>query len=242
MIVLPTPVGVFPFLSTGKRTLQSPPHACGGVSDMGKPVLYLFLSSPRLWGCFTWQTYHRKILRPPHACGGVSSWRFMSIRAFWSSPRLWGCFFVDRHFVFPFLVLPTPVGVFLNQNQQNNAQWCPPHACGGVSTGLQSCKTKNQSSPRLWGCFQIEVDNRLIGKVLPTPVGVFLKIHRRDKEHDRPPHACGGVSIPCQTPSPLRQSSPRLWGCFCVLRTEPKPSIVLPTPVGVFPLDFAIKL
>ena len=96
------------------------------------------------------------------------------------------------------------------------------------------------SSPRLWGCFFLEVINYFFAEVFPTPVGVFLRINWIYFVTLSLPHACGGVSGQGGGVALQRRSSPRLWGFFYVHRHFGRNLAVFPTPVGVFPLKFLI--
>ena len=51
-MVFPTCVGVFLESGDSVKSAYSLPHVCGGVSDTSNLVRYVFLSSPRVWGCF----------------------------------------------------------------------------------------------------------------------------------------------------------------------------------------------
>ena len=74
-----------------------------------------------------------------------------------------------------------------------------------------------------------------MGRVFPTPVGVFLL--RSDCFYVEPglPHARGGVSSPVEAGHVLLLSSPRPWGCFYLCKVKERLGEVFPTPVGVFP-------
>ena len=110
-----------------------------------------------------------------------------------------------------------------------------PHACGGVSVNNVLQSVIAESSPRLWGCFFLAPYGLAPLFVFPTPVGVFLLLHGRRQHPESLPHACGGVSGPCWPIFAVCMSSPRLWGCFCVLDGSTYKCRVFPTPVGVFP-------
>ena len=234
-LVFPTPVGVFLRAHAVHRSGQRLPHACGGVSLLISSVSCFGLSSPRLWGCFLVISsgFARGRVFPtpvgvfprrewcgcmsrrlPHACGGVS-WMLL----YWTmSPA----------------VFPTPVGVFPLLVWFDGLVVRLPHACGGVSAIAQVARSGRPSSPRLWGCFSQQLVPRRPAPVFPTPVGVFPKIHKRGKPHERLPHARGGVSV-CECPAiDAALSSPRPWGCFWFSPRDPFRPAVFPTPVGVF--------
>ena len=204
------------FLPTLKKTIKSRclPHARGGVSADGTPVLLIMQSSPRPWGCFwgrEWgarptgvfptpvgvflarHSLWRRRASLPHARGGVSPRYQEKFREWLSSPRPWGCFRL------------------LNVHPQ-----------------------QKKSSPRPWGCFYGGCPGQGEAGVFPTPVGVFPPAHCLGRTRSGLPHARGGVSTSLCKSSVLCMSSPRPWGCFPAC---PSPSCirpVFPTPVGVF--------
>ncbi len=92
------------------------------------------------------------------------------------------------------MVFPTPVGVFLGDDPCWRLQVCLPHACGGVSAGIDGRGPQSRSSPRLWGCFSALRMESAKGAVFPTPVGVFLLFTVSLVNVIGLPHACGGVS------------------------------------------------
>ena len=152
--VFPTHVGVFLFHELRLDLYRGLPHACGGVSFISTAYTPLYLSSPRMWGCFLAELTHmlRTLVFPthvgvflaqgpqslgrvglPHACGGVSSFARTFCGAFLSSPRMWGCFHHDAFVHADTSVFPTHVGVFL--------------------APLEWLADRLGSSPRMWGCF-----------------------------------------------------------------------------------------
>ena len=218
---------------------KSLPHACGGVSSLGSAQDYRHPSSPRLWGCFQRQIAEAQrdevfptpvgvflMLRPmqqpasglPHACGGVSSFGSLVSISKPSSPRLWGCFQAGDGRRPEYCVFPTPVGVFPTTTWLIRSATSLPHACGGVSkVWICLCDIK-WSSPRLWGCFPRWWYRLRLVLVFPTPVGVFPQETLSFRPTSCLPHACGGVSFrECKTVG-IQKSSPRLWGCFCLMR------------------------
>ena len=129
--VFPTPVGVFLKVSDKMKIDGCLPHARGGVSTTGKPIMLSITSSPRPWGCFYVPpfgttsctvfptpvgvflgiiTSSRKLICLPHARGGVSSLMPASQKPSSSSPRPWGCFQIGALEKVKFPVFPTPVG------------------------------------------------------------------------------------------------------------------------------------
>ena len=109
-----------------------------------------------------------------------------------------------------------------------------PHARGGVSPQRFPPPWFASSSPRPWGCFFFDTAGRWRCSVFPTPVGVFLNLHCPTDHFHCLPHARGGVSWFIRSSHFRRKSSPRPWGCFCLLLSLRARLYVFPTPVGVF--------
>ena len=168
--------------------------------------------------------------------GGVS--RGQSSRFFpgWSSPRAWGCFRFLRARYRRDRVFPTCVGVFPLSHWRPLCHSCLPHVRGGVSARVSAGRRKTSSSPRAWGCFFSLTDTRLLYRVFPTCVGVFLGIERAMDARLRLPHVRGGVSNSIYAWQRFVVSSPRAWGCFHFHQRDKRRGRVFPTCVGVFPL------
>ena len=193
-MVFPTHVGVFLPLPSAISLPMSLPHARGGVSRKRLPFAPRISSSPRTWGCFlprhakpsrsaVFPTHvgvfltvvddRLRALGLPHARGGVSSHRSHGLSVSASSPRTWGCFRLADHYLRPFSVFPTHVGVFLFSSVVSRLSSCLPHARGGVSSLLILAAFGGQSSPRTWGCFSWDMYTQPLWLVFPTHVGVF---------------------------------------------------------------------
>ena len=69
--VFPTCVGVFPRQATGEGASSRLPHVRGGVSGKSKAGLLRPLSSPRAWGCFCFDQFHRRASVVFPTCVGV---------------------------------------------------------------------------------------------------------------------------------------------------------------------------
>ncbi len=175
--VFPTPVGVFLINDGFNLMIARLPHARGGVSNDIKDLHVNMLSSPRPWGCFhsgcrsqifvcvfptpegvflalMQQDYDYRGL--PHARGGVSVLIVCWPCVAGSSPRPWGCFLRWQSVRRMLIVFPTPVGVFLAFGSISGIGICLPHARGGVSKDDVRKNFPVVSSPRPWGCFQLD--------------------------------------------------------------------------------------
>ena len=131
-----------------------------------------------------------------------------------SSPHPWGCFPVRQSAPKPQGVFPTPVGVFLKEQEIQNLFAGLPHTRGGVSRHKPGTAQGSPSSPHPWGCF-LAVRYGL-GKraVFPTPVGVFPAVLTSPLLAASLPHTRGGVSKGRATNGKQAVSSPHPWGCF----------------------------
>ena len=170
----------------------------------------------------------------PHACGGVSMFQRVDNRRAVSSPRMWGCFQVKAQLERMDRVFPTHVGVFPHDAHEGFCSERLPHACGGVSMRTGNASSLGRSSPRMWGCFLVLKLPPKLEPVFPTHVGVFPIPHRNDERRTRLPHACGGVSYVYQCEIDIKESSPRMWGCFRGEEARLLLRVVFPTHVGVF--------
>ncbi len=161
--VFPTHVGVFLTGGSLKVSLQSLPHARGGVSVVKRRTRLRGGSSPRTWG--------------------VSVSIFTQAIGAQSSPRTWGCFQRGVKNRLGDRVFPTHVGVFPIVSRLSVTLTGLPHACGGVSYADDEGYFNAKSSPRMWGCFFVYPVHRKRRIVFPTHVGVFLTTpvnrHRR---------------------------------------------------------------
>ena len=176
-----------------------------------KKVNNLSVSSPRTWGCFprSCQSSANRRVFPTHVGVFLDS----ALKAE-SSPRTWGCFYTSNAWATVGKVFPTHVGVFPLGEKLRKINRRLPHARGGVSGDGFGAFDMAQSSPRTWGCFQVD------GTFGKSFVGL--------------PHARGGVSSTSGRFFGSAMSSPRTWGCFQVVGDLGPGCVVFPTHVGVF--------
>ena len=171
----------------------------------------------------------------PHARGGVSTYGYLTKHARMSSPRTWGCFQGRVRFHSQCRVFPTHVGVFLSPTCSARIWNRLPHARGGVSSTPPLWNGSARSSPRTWGCFRAFAMIETVPGVVPTHVGVFLRVGTFPDGYCRLPHARGGVSSGGTMEFTALESSPRTWGCFYDYDCPYGYAGVFPTHVGVFP-------
>src|SRR5690625_5651003 len=106
-------------------------------------------------------------------------------------------------------VFPTHVGVFPTAPHRCSRGYCLPHACGGVSHAVDAIRYALESSPRMWGCFQVSKVKEKEMKVFPTHVGVFHHVDEAPTLGVSLPHACGGVATISVMRTPTPWPSPR---------------------------------
>ncbi len=233
-LVFPTHVGVFPRAQIETSYPESSPRTWGCFPSGREPFRHglVFLTHV---GVFLPPMGHLSASpRLPHARGGVSTDILQGTRELRSSPRTWGCFSSMRILSQIHLVFPTHVGVFLRRWPPQFPRNCLPHARGGVSLIPMTSCARRPSSPRTWGCFWRSAASIVLSSVFPTHVGVFLGRCSMAGPIYRLPHARGGVSERDARRSYNLPSSPRTWGCFCLIHIGSLTEEVFPTHVGVF--------
>ena len=192
--VFPTCVGVFLTGGNHECIHRGLPHVRGGVSLRVVTPEVSMGSSPRAWGCFSFDgsackdllvfptcvgvflsvtSCSRKRRSLPHVRGGVSPNRVHAPVWQRSSPRAWGCFVSHKPAGKASHVFPTCVGVFPMGCPATSPCGRLPHVRGGVSICPYFSGGPSTSSPRAWGCFSRLSRTSVRKGVFPTCVGVF---------------------------------------------------------------------
>ena len=195
--VFPTPVGMFRAPCRASSAEKSFPHARGDVPLFRDFLCFVYVFSPRPWGCSVAADWTAKAVnvfptpvgmfrvclgvafrrrRFPHARGDVPARHVRMLRADRFSPRPWGCsvehgFAADGADVFP-----TPVGMFRVVPSPLGASTCFPHARGDVPRIFKHGATRTEFSPRPWGCSANNKLRKALEDVFPTPVGMFRDV------------------------------------------------------------------
>ena len=91
-------------------------------------------------------------------------------------------------------VFPAHAGVFLFRLATRRPKSCLPRACGGVSAYVNLSASRDESSPRMRGCFLFHSPWLESAIVFPAHAGVFLVIAGSAAKGGGLPRACGGVS------------------------------------------------
>ncbi len=171
--VLPTCVGMFRRIRTGRPACRCSPHTRGDVPHNAEVTTDLATFSPHAWGCSE-QTknlvYYRFVLPTrvgmfrdktdeskehqgsPHTRGDVPFVRWPSCSFIGFSPHAWGCSDHLRTYEADPDVLPTRVGMFRRMSAWSWLAWRSPHTRGDVP-GLPGVQHHgNPFSPHAWGC------------------------------------------------------------------------------------------
>ena len=91
------------------------------------------------------------------------------------------------------MILPTPVGLYLDVEAFGRDSTDSPHARGAVPDSLASVEPPRAFSPRPWGCTW-EAPNWLPKSlILPTPVGLYRLDRGIRGSATHSPHARGAV-------------------------------------------------
>src|SRR5690625_7341656 len=91
-------------------------------------------------------------------------------------------------------VFPTHVGVFPTAPHRCSRGYCLPHACGGVSHAVDAIRYALESSPRMWGCFQLLKGQGKYKRVYPAHVSRIHHVYESRILVLRLHQACVGVS------------------------------------------------
>ena len=192
--LLPTPVGMFRRPDSRQCHEGPSPHARGDVPPAVEWVRGQIRFSPRPWGCSeaTRPRLCGRSLLPtpvgmfrrsrgrspsartsPHARGDVP---MNADQAVWNatfSPRPWGCSVRANATEGAGGLLPTPVGMFRDDEHRLGRRAPSPHARGDVPMLATSDDLASSFSPRPWGCSAVILAVLRRDGLLSTPVGMF---------------------------------------------------------------------
>ncbi len=127
------------------------PHACGEQLLSCTKFLFMYGSSPRMWGTVRRAASHRAVSRfipthvgnrpsvktslvisavHPHACGEQRRYKFALSFSNGSSPRMWGTGYAAYAFMNTVRFIPTHVGNSCVSEGCHAMNSVHPHACG----------------------------------------------------------------------------------------------------------------
>ena len=89
-----------------------------------------------------------------------------------------------------------------------------PRVCGDVSNPRAFDSEHSWLSPRMRGCFLLEIARMELPEAFPAYAGMFLYLTPLHKPNLSFPRVCGDVSDAISGQITLRRLSPRMRGCF----------------------------
>ena len=129
-----------------------------------------------------------------------------------SSPRVWGQGRVQVITAVLPGIIPTRMGTrFIRKRFVNNCQ-DHPHAYGDKNTLTEDNYTYAGSSPRVWGQAIIKFFSVSFVRIIPTRMGTSVGARLKNRHGQDHPHAYGDKSMAEVSRSPIKGSSPRVWG------------------------------
>ena len=128
--------------------------------------------------------------------------------------------------------IPTLVGRFGSVAPIGRVSSVHPHACGEIGTLAGENQSDAGTSPRLWGDFSTDVDERPTLRYIPTLVGRFYPRHGVSENVSVHPHACGEIALKPKDQKCGSGTSPRLWGDFDTEFVTAQTDRYIPTLVG----------
>ncbi len=149
----------------------------------------------------------------PHIRGGVPYATQGKIAGNGLSPHTWGCSDTRSKSGLKGRVVPTYVGVFRFPLVLQNGSVRCPHIRGGVPASQFTHYPPPSLSPHTWGCSEFPPFPWGDKAVVPTYVGVFLRIALPLQRVQGCPHIRGGVPNPLPVQVRLLKLSPHTWGC-----------------------------
>ena len=129
-----------------------------------------------------------------------------------SSPRVWGQGNGKKVRIQKRRIIPTRMGTSFYLTICKERYSDHPHAYGDKSVDTLALYITLGSSPRVWGQVAQQYEAQLTRRIIPTRMGTRIagkEVCVCEKDH---PHAYGDKSIADVSRSPIKGSSPRVWG------------------------------
>ena len=192
--LLPTPVGMFRPAAGVARVVLASPHTSGDVPGLTDTAEQRKHFSPHQWGCSVDRPArrHGALLLPtpvgmfrrgrssaptwttsPHTSGDVPTKSALAGLTPDFSPHQWGCSVSWSETRKQRILLPTPVGMFLPDEEMGVGRASSPHTSGDVPMSTAFSPAPPAFSPHQWGCSDGARRRAQDQRLLPTPVGMF---------------------------------------------------------------------
>ena len=130
------------------------------------------------------------------------------------SPRMRGCFLWDSLGLRRLAAFPAYAGMFPVVRLSRTRSESFPRVCGDVSITPSQPESNDPLSPRMRGCFLLEIARVELPEAFPAYAGMFLYLTPLHKPNLSFPRVCGDVSDAISGQITLRRLSPRMRGCF----------------------------
>ncbi len=192
------------------------PHARGAYTRIGAPTQPFSGSSPRTWGLRTDRAWIASIVRfiPTHV-GLTFVWGPEYGFDFGSSPRTWGLQNAFSFFRQSIRFIPTHVGLTPIRRAPRRYNAVHPHARGAYDFLRVDRHADYGSSPRTWGLRARPAAAHVVGRFIPTHVGLTGASRSTFSASAVHPHARGAYCTLAEHLRDVFGSSPRTWGLQC---------------------------
>ena len=251
--IIPTRMGTSSITARFPEMRWDHPHAYGDKFNVDEVLSLVEGSSPRVWGqvkfcgtadkntgiiptrmgtsCRTNVT-HSVIKDHPHAYGDKLSCLCLGCRVAGSSPRVWGQAAVTKANMEEIGIIPTRMGTRQRQNEQSAFREDHPHAYGDKRSRRRNSRSRNGSSPRVWGqeVFSARCNNAL--GIIPTRMGTRYQHLGTMWSHKDHPHAYGDKRFFVTQQEKSQGSSPRVWGQALFVSSSAVFLGIIPTRMG----------
>ena len=160
--------------------------------------------------------FHLRVLQSgfPRVCGDVSVRADLTYQQGLLSPRMRGCFLSCNSDARRFPAFPAYAGMFPVVRLSRTRSESFPRVCGDVSITPSQPESNDPLSPRMRGCFLLEIARMELPEAFPAYAGMFLYLTPLHKPNLSFPRVCGDVSDAISGQITLRRLSPRMRGCF----------------------------
>ena len=175
-----------------------------------------------------------RLFESPHRRGDVPFRLVTHVRTTLISPQAWGCTDTTPNADVAIPNLPTGVGMYRNGACLHSHAPQSPHRRGDVPASMGAFHDFAGISPQAWGCTVKPHTQSVVGKNLPTGVGMYRHQRRSIQTDRQSPHRRGDVPIWLMLSSSRVRISPQAWGCTGRALQDGRAGTNLPTGVGMY--------
>ena len=173
--------------------------------------------------------------RFPRVCGDVSGLSSVNNWSSKLSPRMRGCFYFVEFRFGSLGAFPAYAGMFLPFSRLQPHLMCFPRVCGDVSISHLILKDEQRLSPRMRGCFCQLSSGCGSVEAFPAYAGMFPAYRLAGQKTKGFPRVCGDVSLKQAKFMTQNSLSPRMRGCFRLMKYLRIRFMAFPAYAGMFP-------